>query len=111
MNPFLSSADFAFCWRQEGLNPVVLYIGYKTITMDQTHLQYVMDQDFGSSGGPILDEDSRVCGIIIGHQEDDDGRESNVGLIVSSEIMNTCMTLIQHSDIDLRLIKLASPEE
>lgn len=81
------------------------------ITMDQTHLQYVMDQDFGSSGGPILDEDNRVCGIIIGHQEDDDGRESNVGLIVSSEIMNTCMTLIQHSDIDTRLIKLASPEE
>ena len=81
------------------------------LTVDDARFQYTMDQDFGASGGPILDDGKQVCGIIIGHQEDDDGSQSNIGLTLSSEIMDVCEALIRHAEIDLDYIKFQSPDE
>ena len=54
--------------------------------MEPEHFQYKMDQDSGASGGPILDENNRVIGVVIGHQTDDDGDQSNVGLMLTKAL-------------------------
>ena len=70
-----------------GYSDGVLYQDEGDISiMDDTHFQYTLDQDAGTSGGPILSEDNHVVGIIIGHQEEDDGTQSNVGLRMTQKL-------------------------
>ena len=54
--------------------------------MDPEHYAYTMDQVGGESGGPILNDANQMIGIIIGHQIDDDGTESNVGHRLTEEM-------------------------
>ena len=58
----------------------------RLLVMDESHYQYQMDQDTGSSGGPIWNDQKQVVGIVIGHQENDDGIQSNIGIMLTEEL-------------------------
>lgn len=62
--------------------------------MEPEYYQYKMDQDSGASGGPILDENNRIIGVVIGHQTDDDGVQSNVGLMLTKALRDAYAGII-----------------
>jgi len=93
-----------------GFSDKVLYTDSgPLVTMDDEHFRYTMDQDAGASGGPILDPEGRVAGIIIGHMEDDDGARSNVGLTLTPDLLEVYDALSRHTEVPGRFVKLTPP--
>ena len=82
---------------EEALSPANRILGYSAGAlymdqgllqlMDETHFLYAMDQDSGASGGPILNQENQIIGIVIGHLEEDDGSQYNVGHRLTPEIL------------------------
>lgn len=83
------AADSTATYRIMGYSGGKLYMDSGSLKMmDDDHFEYTMDQESGESGGPILDEQNRVVGIIIGHKEEDDGTKQNVGYRLTPEILD-----------------------
>ena len=81
------------------------------VTMDDEHFRYTMDQDAGASGGPILDTEGQVVGVIIGPMEDDDGTQSNVGLTLTPDLLEVYDALSRHAEVPERFAKLTPPAD
>ena len=89
-------ADSESVYQILGYSDGRLYMDYGPLEIiDETLFEYGMDQDFGASGGPILNGQNQVVGIIIGHREEEDGTKRNVGYRLTAELLE----MIHEGDI------------